>query len=241
MGYLREIIGTQSRYRRCRKSWETHLNETRSAILAAAQRTVSRKKIAVFGSGLLFDVPLADLAEMFEEVILVDIFHMPTVSQAAAKYENVRLVTHDISGVVAPLWEARSRGTYAIPKPFADLPESDADLIVSVNLLTQLPYIPRRFLQKNQPAVSEEDANKFSRDIMVHHVDQLSGASGNICLITEVEHLVCAGDQEIERSDPIQGIFLGTPDREWFWDIAPHPELHRQYDIQYRVIARISA
>ncbi|MBT3359605.1 MAG: hypothetical protein HN403_08265 [Rhodospirillales bacterium] len=210
MGYLREIIATRSRYGRCKKAWEPHLQETRTTILAAAGVT-SHKKVAVLGSGLLYDVPLAELAGIFEEVVLIDIFHMPAVRRAAAKFRNVRLIAHDLTG--------------------GDLPESDADLVVSVNLLTQLPFIPRRV------AGESED---FSRAIMAHHLEQLASVRGTTCLVTEVEHLVYAGDQLIERTDPLYGISLGEPDREWFWDIAPHPELHRQYDTRYRVIAKIS-
>lgn len=211
MGYLREIIGTRSRYGRCRKAWEPHLQETKRAVLNAAAKTISKKKAVVLGSGLLYDVPLAELAAIFDEVVLIDIFHMPAVRRSATKYINVRLIAHDLTG--------------------GDLPESDADLVVSVNLLTQLPFIPRRF------AGESED---FSRAIMVHHLEQLAAANATTCLVTEVEHLVYAGDQLIEKTDPLYGISLGEPDREWVWDIAPHPELHRQYDTRYRVIAKIS-
>ncbi|MBL6928429.1 MAG: hypothetical protein ISR44_04600 [Rhodospirillales bacterium] len=178
--------------------------------MAAAESLASRKKVVVLGSGLLYDVPLAELAELFEDVVLIDIFHMPAVRRTGAKYTNVRLLAHDLTG--------------------GDLPENDADLVVSANLLTQLPFIPRRFA---------DESEGFAQAIMAHHLEQLSSVRATTCLISEVEHLVCAGNQVIERIDPLYGISLGEPDREWFWDIAPHPELHRQYDTRYRVIAKI--
>jgi len=225
MGYLREIIATRARYGRCRNAWEGHLQETRKAVLAAAARTGSHKKVVVLGSGLLYDVPLAELAEIFEDVVLIDIFHMPAVRRIAAKFKNVRLVAHDVTGVVEPLSRSKT------PAPCGELPEGDANLVVSVNLLTQLSYLPGRIV---------EDAKTYSRAIMDHHIEQLAATSATTCLVTEVEHLVCAQGRVIERTDPTHGISLGAPDAEWFWDIAPHPELHRKYDIRYRVIAKIS-
>ncbi len=103
LGYLGQVIGTQSRFRRCRSAWAPHLENCRRTILEAARSVADRRKATVLGSGLLLDVPLAELAATFKEVALVDVLHMRSARRAAARFPNVRLVEADVSGVIAGL------------------------------------------------------------------------------------------------------------------------------------------
>lgn len=238
MGYLREIIGTKSRHRRCHRAWAPHLERTKETILQAADRSQPRRKAVILGSGLLYDVPLAALAAMFEDVVLLDIFHMPTVKRRSAGFPNVRLISHDLSGVVDRL--SRSGPVRFTPTPCGDLPEIDADLIVSANVSSQIPHLPAQCLARLKPDLGEAELQEFAATIVHHHLAQLEQARGTVCLITEIEHRRMDGDREIARIDPLFGVDPGRFDREWMWPIAPHPEIHPREDVVYRVGARIT-
>lgn len=229
LGYLREVIGTQSRYRRCAAAWAPHLENSRRAILAAAHDLPARRKVTVLGSGLLLDVPLAELAALFDEVALVDVLHLRPVRRAARRFSNVRLIAADVSGVIGQLPDPG-----AVP-PSPDLPDGDADLVVSANLLTQLPFLPCRWLSRR--ADSEEAIAAFARALMGEHLQALARLPGRVCLITEVEHRLCNGGDTVSTFDPLYGLDVGTATDEWLWDIAPSPEINRRYDVRYRVVA----
>ena len=233
LGYLREVIGTRSRYLRCREAWEPHLANTRRMILEAAEVAATRRKVVIYGSGWLFDVPLDELACMFSEVVLVDLLHMRPVRRIAARYRNVRLVTADLSGVLEAI-EAEG-----IPAPTGNLPEADADLLVSANLLSQLPYLPSEALRRRQPPPDDRTIQDFAAAIVTHHLEQLAAAAGTVCLITEIEHHLFDGEHLIERSDPLFGVDAGPLHRDWTWMLAPKPELYRTCDLRCRVAARI--
>ncbi|WP_316978399.1 hypothetical protein [Shumkonia mesophila] len=230
LGYLGQVIGTQSRFRRCRSAWAPHLENCRQAILEAARSVADHRKATVLGSGLLLDVPLAELAATFEEVALVDVLHMRSARRAAARFPNVRLVEADVSGVIARL--ADPSGT----PPSLDLPEGDADFVVSANLLTQLPYLPCRWLRRRK-VISPDGIDAFGRALMRQHLQSLARLAGRVCLITEVEHRLCDGPDTVQTFDPLRGLKIGLPTREWLWDIAPRPEIHRRYDVRFRVVA----
>jgi hypothetical protein len=75
LGYLRESLAIQSCFERCCYAWAPHLRRSRDVILNALARCRRRRKAVVFGSGMLYDVPIDELAAAFHEVVLVDIVH----------------------------------------------------------------------------------------------------------------------------------------------------------------------
>jgi len=238
-GYLREAIGTRSRFRRCHEAWQPHLRKTKAAILAAAQRTPNRRKAVVLGSGWLYDVPLEELSALFGEIVLADILHMPEARRTAARYPNVRLLSADVTDAIKPGSVPFSRDP-KLPDLADSLPEADADLVVSANLLSQIPYLPMRALRRNAPTLTAPEIDVVARALIDNHLHLLDAVPGTVCLVTEVEHLYCDGETVLDRDDPLHGVHPGPPDGEWFWDIAPRPELGRAVDLRYRVISRIT-
>ena len=235
-GYLGEVIGTRSRHRRCRAAWKPHLDNTRQTILAAALSAPSHRKVTVLGSGLLLDIPLAELAATFDEVVLVDILHLRPARRAAARFANVRLAEADLSGALSHLIRSDGGDPSSLMPTDTPLPECDADLVVSANLLTQLPVLPCRWLRRHHGA-PDAATQAFARNLIRRHLRGLAQAAGQVCLISEVEHQVCLGTEIVETVDPLYGVDIGPPMREWLWDIAPRPEIDRHYDLRYRVVA----
>src|SRR5207249_1599290 len=89
MGYLRELLGIRDRERRCRQAWAPHLERSRQVIRAAMSQCTMRRKAVILGSGLLLDVPVAELAGAFQHVVLVDVIHPWRTRRACRQFANV--------------------------------------------------------------------------------------------------------------------------------------------------------
>ena len=155
MGYLRELSGIARRAEECREEWQPHLARTRQVIEHAALGCRRRDSVLVTGSGLLLDVPVEMLARTFRRVVLVDIHHgcgRPAGPCAALPTSNWWPST-------SPAW---SRACYRFSRTGCrgHLPEgrppaiggAPFDLAVSVNLVSQLAVMPRRYVLGHCPA-----------------------------------------------------------------------------------------
>ena len=138
LGYLSESVRLLSRSRRCRLAWADHLAAARSAIMQSCADLVRRRTAVILGSGLLDDVPLSYLAERFERVILVDMIHPWPARWMARRHANVSLQIVDLSGCAN--WLRGEGERHA--DPLAVFNSDDVDLVVSANLLSQLPILP---------------------------------------------------------------------------------------------------
>lgn len=121
-GRLAESVAIMARERRCREAWRPHLEASRAALLDSARSSPSRRIAVLFGSGPLLDVPLDELAPLFEAVWLVDVVHPWRARLRARRHANVRLITQDV-----------------VDRPARFLDDDRIDWIASVNLLSQLP------------------------------------------------------------------------------------------------------
>ncbi len=164
-GYLKRLIALEFRAKRCKEAWAPHQRSTRAFILKAAKMCERRQIAVVVGSGLLLEVPLEELAEEFERVFLVDIFHMPQVRRAVKKHGNVKLLTGDVTGVFAAMKERRPPGSHT-PAPAARIPHlKEADLIVSCMCLTQFAGPFTDHFEKTR-GFSDLDSDKLAYQIM---------------------------------------------------------------------------
>ncbi len=82
MGYLREQIAIDARLGRHRAEWAPHLEAPRREISAAAIRCGGRRCVLVVGAGLHHDLPIGELAERFDRVVLADLVHRPSARRA---------------------------------------------------------------------------------------------------------------------------------------------------------------
>src|SRR5205823_2719658 len=110
IGYLRELINIRKRSRQCAAAWQPHFENVRNTIRAAIARCPQRRKAVILGSGWLNDVPLAELADAFREVALVDVLHPFAVRRAVRRRPNVRLLTADVTGTVSAVHYAGRTG-----------------------------------------------------------------------------------------------------------------------------------
>ena len=99
LGYLREAIAIEARYRRHAERWRSHLEKSKAVIEEAVSNSSRRSRAVVLGSGPLFDIPVEALADAFDVVELVDIVHPKRARQIAAGFANVELKTSDVSAL----------------------------------------------------------------------------------------------------------------------------------------------
>lgn len=240
MGYLKELIALEARFKRCQAAWHPHIQKSKSVICDAANNTTKTHKVVVLGSGILSDIPIEMLSKTFETVVLVDICFLKQTRERLSPYDNVEWQTADVTGIAGPLynWVNSNKSHEAFPVPTLpiDISLGDADLVISSNLLSQLPLIPLQFLSRAKPDLDEKIIVKFAQDIVRAHLEFLDTCPGSICLISEIERQICDGPNIQKIEDPLWGQSLAHDGDEWFWHVAPKSEISSAYEIRNRVI-----
>ncbi|MBM3571877.1 MAG: hypothetical protein FJX52_05870 [Alphaproteobacteria bacterium] len=242
LGYLGELIGIAARLRRCRAAWSGHLDNSRSTIEAAIARTERRRRAVVLGSGILADVPVAALAAAFDETVLVDLVHLAATRRQLRRHGKVRLVEADVTGTLAALWRYSGQGRLPASHPTLGV-DGDADLVVSCNLLSQLPIMPITWLdrcRRRGATLSADDIVAFGRSLIASHLEFLIGQPGKVAIISDIERLTYAADAPdqapVEREDALLGVPFPYAGTTWTWRIAPNPEFSANHHRYHRVM-----
>lgn len=237
MGFLSSSLQVRARFRRCKNAWAPHIRRTRRVILEAADRCRSHRKAVLLGAGLLHDIPLRELSELFEEVVLVDIVH-PWLSRVSAwRFRNVTQLSVDITGVMETLRRIAHAPGAAMPvsRPELFVDDPRLDLTISVNLLSQLSHVPGEYLEgrRDEPVI-----DAFLKHLVEAHLDYLRRLPGHTALITDITvRRAMRGNPRIEESDPLHGVKLPPPEFTWEWHLAPSPEVGRGIDVFTTVAA----
>lgn len=239
MGYLHEQISIKARHDRCSRAWEPHLERTKTIIRAAVQQCQTRRKAVVFGSGMLYDVPLPELAAAFAQVVLVDVVHP---LGAGWRLANVTAPAADVTGVAETVHRLAKRGGEPLPRLtpslFCDDPE--VDLVASVNLLSQLAYLPCKYLT-DAGVYPAAEVTAFGRDLVLAHIDYLKRLPGVVALICDLERLTVDRTGALtERQSALRGVSLPWTGEEWTWDLAPRPEASPIHTYQRRVVGVVN-
>jgi len=224
MGYLYQAIALRGRYRRRRESWQRHLENTRQFISRTAEKFGNRRRVVVIGSGILLDVPLDRLSEIFGEVVLVDIVHLPEVERLAGRYLNVRLVQSDVTGIAESLFSNVRRRVIALPvgKPFLPEVDHDAGLVVSVNMLSQLAEIPLEYASKKMPSLDKTVVSRWCDQIREAHYMALKELYCDVCLVADYAFTRRDRDRTVvEEGSTVGELTLSEPAESWTWEIAP--------------------
>ena len=238
MGYIREMKALRTRRNRCSAAWRPHLERTRALILEAATRCGQRRNALIVGSGLLFDVPLAELSGRFDRVVLVDLVHSWSVHRQAGRFSNVRLLPLDVTGVVEQCYAlARRRVRAPLPQRPVDCLLGEAfDLVASVNVLSQLPVLPNGYLSRRIRSLTDVQIADFSRALVKNHLDWICSFPGIACLVADLERLHYDHGRLVGREGSLWGVALPEGGREWDWDLAPRPEMDFRLDVRHRVV-----
>lgn len=232
LGFAREMVSIISRHGRCRAAWAPHLANSRAVVRRAIEKSTSRRRAVVLGAGLGYDLPLADLAGAFEEVLLVDLVHGPAIRLAAWRDRSVRLVTHDVTECLEDL----VKGSERVAEPTRFLDDGSVDLVVSLNIASQLPTLPGHFIE-DRPGGDEATADRIGRALVEAHLRYLRGFAGVVCLIADLEREILAADGTlVETISALRGAEIPWIGEIWRWDIAPLGEEDAGYAVRNRVV-----
>ena len=232
MGLVGASIGLWSRAGRRWKEWAPHEERCHAVVRRAMESLPRYRTVLVLGSGLVRDVPLSDLLARFERVVLVDAVHLPAVRLRMAFKKRVQLVTCDLSGMAE--WLAGTAGSRRDPlSPFRD--DETIDLVISANLLSQMPIGVERALERDARRAAILPADLPARTVQAH-LDDLDAFRCRVCLLTDVEMLERDRTGAVtDRLDLLHGIALPEPDERWFWTVAPFGEEERNLEYVHTV------
>lgn len=213
-GHLSEQIAIRHRALRCADAWAEHLARTKAYVNARLDG--GGREAAVLGSGHLHDVDLAGLLARFDRVVLVDAVHPLEVRfRAATSSGRIVCLAADLCGLppgphLGPTEQVRTEG------PAFDRIRR-ADLVVSVNLLSQLVVVPvRRWARAAHP---DDAIVRAARAVLEAHVELLRNCRRAL-LVSDAAHRFDGGPWE----DLLLGLDAGPPEESWTWTLAPRGE-----------------
>ncbi len=238
MSYLGEAVALETRYRRCRQAWQPHLENTKSLIRQAINACSGHDNAVVLGSGSLLDIPLPELCTQFRHVTLIDVLHPRSARRLIKPFDHVEMIERDITGVSKILASGVTvEDTW--PQPVYDGKDLiNADLVISANLLSQLPLKPGDCLTRSGCG-DQMAIDRFKRRLVDHHLNILDSLSCTVCFVTDVERQLCQGGRIVESEDMLMGAQPLIDEQTWFWDIAPAPEIDRRFDLRHRVVGGV--
>jgi len=234
MGYLKELIGIQSRFKRNKTAWAPHLENSKQAVLKAAEGCPQKRRVLIIGTGLWHDLPVAELCAQFEQVVFADILHLPKMINKARRYPNLSLVAIDATGLAERVYQASK--VHDDPLSLEPLPihDTDFDLVVSLNVWSQLPVLLDDFLSA-RTKMNDIAIDTFCQRVIGNHLTFLRQFPGRVCLIADHRREAISGEEIIETVDTLRGIPFPPYDGEWTWDLAPKPEQDPHADIRLQV------
>jgi hypothetical protein len=226
-GYLYSAIALKQRARRVGQYWAEHLAHCRKLIMEHVPKEPCR--IAIFGSGPLFDIPADEILAMGHQLILVDMVHPPEVRKKYNKHSQVQLIEMDITGYV------NGKGLDFLP------PEHlfKADFWISANIWSQLSLEPvAHYKKKNKLKSDDLSLKNLSKKIARDHWLWFSNLPGKKLLYSDVERIYRnSKGLETERfPSSVIGVDQSPLD-DWIWTICPLGEDSPDYSFDLRVLA----
>lgn len=230
LGLAHEAVAIGARYRRVGASWNAHLDASRAAILRGAAFCKKHERVCVIGAGACLDVPVAELAGIFSEVILADAVVSPEAQRWQRKFSGrIRAIAWDATGTLAALASRRRTISAAeVVRLLANCdpgipPGGEADLVASANCLSQLGLIPADRLTATDS--DEELPERCMEAAAKRHLAWLGARLSVRVLISDVARLDLASDgREVICRTLFKNLNLRTPDESWRWNLAPIPE-----------------
>jgi len=242
MGYYNYQQGLIFRNLNQDRGWDTHLTHCRDFILKAIE-FVKPSGITVLGSGWLMELPLAEMAERTEKIVLIDIVHPPEVFEQTKRLRNVEISEEDLSGgLIAEVWKKAGRKSFFNRLPSLETivipeykPHEDPGMVISLNILTQLEILPEKLLRKKSKA-SDEDFKNFKKEIQEKHIGFLS-AYPSILISDVAEVLIEADGSMVENSTLLAELPQGKLSESWMWDFdLKHADYNRKKS-KFKVVA----
>lgn len=249
LGYVSEAVALNARYVRCQSAWQSHLELSQRFIVSAIKQCHAHRHALILGAGNCLDVPLDELSAAFERVILVDAVKLAQTETKIKRYQNVDFCVHDITEVNRDLISGHELASLqqlsnTVPRKFIN--DNKIDLVVSLNLLSQLPLLPMRYLRSRE-TFSDDEINAIGLNLMRVHCRYLQQFDATRVLIFDAEqwqedalgqrHESLCLQQWLNSEQLLPASQLVE---EWQWTVAPAGE-QAEWSTQHRVQALLFA
>ncbi len=236
-GHLYESIALIQREKRCQPFWLPHRNHCKNFISTHLSIAKRNEAILILGSGPLHEIPLPLIASTFTRVDLVDIVQLQETKKTYSHLKNVRFIEADITELEAKILKDK-KAIHHTPSLFLD---QDYDLVISANLLSQLSYHIRGFLEKKaRPKLSVEELDRYAHEISFNHLKYLQTFPCPVILITDIEtHFYDKEACMIHTERPYIDFEFPLPRKEWIWNVAPIPEYSKEMALKMKIAAFI--
>lgn len=223
-----EVAGIAGRYRRHKKSWQSHLENTQRIIGEQLAVADTAEPILVLGAGLGLDLPIETLAQHPSGSLLCDAVETPTIRKKIKKHNNLSFEISDLTGLLAPFWADSSCDTIH-PPVCAPIPLIGYSLVVSCNILSQLP------LSFAASPPNGDTEIRLTAAIQQAHIKALQAMNCPALLVTDYERIDKTGDTTDTVITSAPQIALGEPLETWDWHIAPNGELGKNREVTLKV------
>lgn len=224
MGYLYEAIAMQARHQRHQAAWQSHAQASAAFIAQCFEAQPPGGVVLVLGSGLGVDLPREAMLAHFDEIWLVDLVHLRAARKRWGGSSKVRFITHDVTESLDSVLARQPQ--VATPERWLD--ESRIRLVVSANILGQLPLMPLSWLEARGLAVDDAQAHQLAQGWMAAHhayLQAFAQRGARVCLVADMEWHYADGNQVREVVDAWRGLDHEAPQARWPWRVAPRGEL----------------
>lgn len=260
-------MGIEARRSRCKKFWKQHLELSKQFQIENLDKLPNINQVAILGAGRLFDVPIEYLNRRELDVSLFDAD--PGCADVWYKRGFIGNCNYDLSANfkvfcdwISKLVEldgatipsiASELGAFELAQP--SLPQIKYDVIISLNLLSQIPLYYHDKLDAVLTARfgsgSDEDGrfsetlaeawDNFAARLQQQHLELLLNHTKHLALlISDQSYLYYRSDLANWRE--CKALYLSLPQSEckssWFWHIAPQGLEQAEYGEIHDVHAR---
>ena len=203
--------------------WDTHLANCRHFVLKALDY-YKPSKVTILGSGWLLDLPVAEMAEMTDEIDLIDIVHPPEVRIQVGLIHKVRVLEADVTGgLIEEVWNKAGNGFFIRKRDtFKSImipeyhPENDPGLIISLNILSQLETLLIDHIRQ-RAIVTEDEMISFRYEIQKKHLNFLMNYKS--VLITDTAEVFSENSGRTTRKE---SVIIELPEGKykeaWSWN-----------------------
>ena len=149
----------------------------------------------------------------------------------AWRNSSLKLIVHDVTESLDDI----VTGNLSIRSPTRFLDDDQPDLVISLNILSQLPILPSVFLEEHLQ-IKQDDIQKMARTIIECHLDYLLNFTGTVCLITDIEREIFdSSGKMIKKFSALSDVSFPWEGQTWIWEIAPLGEESLDYSVRHRV------
>lgn len=238
--YKTDQAGIWERYLRESGNWQSHLNNTKQTILEICDKP-QINKIAFLGSGWLLDIPTEALLKKNKKLVCFDIIH-PKEIVYKYRNQNIEFRQCDFTcGLSEFFFQNRKKmqnGIFPAYEKFCfhTISLHDFDMVVSVNLLTQIDTLLIDYL-KNYNIFSDDHISKIRTMLQNQHLSVLP--ENKTILVTEYEELRINRKGETAAVVPL--IYTTLPEekiiKSWKWMFDQHYSYYKEFNVILNVAA----